>query len=68
MEDDRLIAQQARRIAELEEKLAKAENVWNNIHMEIYGIGGPLNDNKLEYNKEQKIPFRRIANLIGRID
>jgi hypothetical protein len=37
MTDEQLIAQQARRIAELEEELARRNEAEKKIHMEIYG-------------------------------
>lgn len=61
MTDEQLIAQQAKRIAELEEELALRSEAERKIHLEIYGIGGPLNDNKLSYTKAQMAPFARIA-------
>jgi hypothetical protein len=66
MTDEQLIAQQAKRIAELEEELALRNEAEREIHMEIYGIGGPLNDNKLGYTKDQMVPFARIADRLGR--
>ena len=65
MTDEQLIAQQARRIAELEEELALRNEAEKKIHMEIYGIGGPLNDNRLEYSSAQKVPFARIHNHLA---
>lgn len=61
MTDEQLIAQQARRIAELEEELALRNEAEKKVYAEIYGIGGPLNDNRLEYSGAQKVPFKRIA-------
>jgi len=63
--DEQLIAQQARRIAELEEELALRNEAEKKIHMEIYGIGGPLNDNRLEYSKAQMVPFARIHGYLA---
>lgn len=61
MTDDELIAKQARLIAELTEAVAAYGEAERNIHAIIYGIGGPLNDNKLGYSKEQMLTFLRIA-------
>lgn len=63
-QDDALIAQQAREIAELKERLSRRDEDARRIYAELYCIGGPLNDNKLGYTKEQIEPFRRIANLV----
>jgi hypothetical protein len=61
MTDEQLLLQQARRIASLEEELAARKEAEHRIYMTIYGIGGPLNDNKFGYTKEQLFPFARIA-------
>jgi hypothetical protein len=62
MNDEILIAQQARKIAEIEEILASYHNAREKIRMIIYCIGGPLNDNKLQYTKQQMVDFGRIIN------
>jgi hypothetical protein len=58
---DELIADQAKQIYVLE-KFCKQylENV-RTVNKMIYCIGGPLNDNKLQYNKEQLQLFFRIV-------
>lgn len=61
MEDTELIAKQARQIAELEESIAYYKAANKAIHMIIFGVGGPLNDNKLGYSKAQMWPFSDIA-------
>jgi len=59
-----LIAKQALRIDGLEEELAAYKSMANEIHLVLFGIGGPLNDSKIEYKGEQLKPFFRIAGLI----
>ena len=56
-----LIAQQALKIANLEAKVTSMNDDRRSIHMIIYGIGGPLNDNKLHFTPEQMRVFQRIA-------
>jgi hypothetical protein len=64
-EDDKLILKQARRIAELEDQLDWRKEAMAEIHRELYGIGGPLNDNLLGYSKPQLRPFFNIAHKLG---
>ncbi len=61
MTDDEIIANQARKIAELEEKLDRYEQSRVRIRQILYSIGAPLNDNILDYNEDQLKPFFRIA-------
>jgi hypothetical protein len=65
MNDEEIILRQARQIAALEEQLEWRKEAMRKIHMEIYGIGGPLNDNLLNYSKEQMMPFFRIGRELG---
>lgn len=61
MTDDEIIANQARKIAELEEKLYRHEQSRVRIRQILYSIGAPLNDNVLGYTEDQLKPFFRIA-------
>lgn len=61
MSDDQMIAAQARRISALEAALSVCAYAASSIRLEIFGIGGPLNDNKLGYSREQWAPFWRIS-------
>lgn len=61
MENDELVARQARKIAELEDAVARYRENAKEIMGIIYCIGGPLNDNKLGYTREQMTDFFRIA-------
>jgi len=65
MEKTKLIAQQALKIAELEEKIEIAKTERHEIYGILYCIGGPLNDNKLQYSKLQLSTFARIVNILG---
>lgn len=61
MTDDEIIVNQARKIAELEEKLDRYEQSRIRIRQILYSIGAPLNDNMLDYSEDQLKPFFRIA-------
>lgn len=63
MTQDELVARQALRIAELEEKAADYGSRLRDIHLTCVCIGGPLNDNVLGYTPKQLGPWRRIAEL-----
>lgn len=58
---EKLCAQQALQIANLTARVKAMNEAMRKIHMEVYGIGGPLNDNKLGYSRQQMVPFSRIA-------
>ena len=64
MSEEKLIAQQALEIAMLKEKLMEYKEAELNIHNYIYAIGGPLNDNKLQYTTEQKKDFYQIIDWL----
>ena len=64
MTESKLIAQQAMEIANLKEAVNLYKENNRKIHMMIYGIGGPLNDSKIAYNKEQKQIFFHIGDLV----
>ena len=56
-----LIAIQAKKIEEQKLIIKDYKTRMRNIYNIIYCIGGPLNDNKLHYTKEQMIDFQKIA-------
>lgn len=61
MSDDEIIAQQARIIIELQNEVNDKRQSLRNIGNILYGIGQPLNDNKLKYSKEQLHNFFLIS-------
>ena len=65
MDKDKLIAQQALKIAELEEENREYLDANAEIYNIIFCIGGPLNDNKLGYTASQMVPFDKIAQLVS---
>jgi hypothetical protein len=55
--EQELIAKQALQIANLEHKLSEAQAACTEIHMICVCIGGPLNDNKKGYTRDQMQDF-----------
>lgn len=64
MNDDEIIARQARKIERLERRVADLEKAKNEARQHIYCIGGPLNDNKLGYSRAQMTTFFLIAECL----
>ena len=64
MTDTELIAKQAKKIEELREELDETNGGIRSVHMLIFGIGGPLNDNMLGFTVEQRSVFHRIAEAL----
>lgn len=60
-----LIVNQQLEIEKLKNMLQAYENARIKISNIIYGIGGPLNDNKLEYSDEQLTDFYNIKEAFG---
>jgi hypothetical protein len=60
MTKDELIAKQAMELVEYENLVNDLRDSINGARLEIICIGGPLNDNKLQYSKPQLITFSRI--------
>jgi len=65
MTGSELIARQALQLEELRDEVAELKSGIAKARMQIYGCGGPLNDNVLGYTREQMMPFQRIADAIG---
>ncbi len=61
MENTELIARQAKENAELRDEVAELKERIVSVNNILYCIGGPLNDNKLEYSREQLSTFLAIA-------
>lgn len=59
----KLIAAQQLELADLRQQVAQHNRDKQDVRNMIYCIGGPLNDNKLKYSREQMVIFQRIANL-----
>ena len=61
-----LIAKQAKELVEIHDEVTELRADISRARANIYGIGGPLNDNKLGYSPQQKINLQRIpAGLRG---
>ena len=66
MSDEEVIAKQARTIANLEESLTSLREAVEDVKMMMVCIGGPLNDNVLEFTSDQrKLIFRMFYALGG---
>jgi len=65
MTEAELIARQAKQIEELRDEVADLKTRAMRAASHIYCIGGPLNDNRLEYSKQQMVTFSRIADELG---
>lgn len=57
---DKLIAAQQLEISEMKERLANIKEDANAICLSIICIGGPLNDNKKRYTREQQSDWHRV--------
>lgn len=55
MNKDELIGKQQLEIEELKDKVDEFAARLDKIHSALYCIGGPLNDNILNFNNEQRI-------------
>ena len=64
MTETELIARQAKQIEELKDSQADLRERMRQIHLIIYCIGGPLNDNKLKYTNSQLVTFAQIAHQV----
>lgn len=64
MTKEELITQQQLHIEELKIELLEAYDNFESIHLLLYAIGAPLNDNVLNFNREQRDYLRMIGNLI----
>lgn len=64
MTDEKLIADQAREIASLKEVVSEYEAGTSDIIRMLVCVGGPLNDNKLEFNPEQLKFIQGICDVL----
>lgn len=60
-----LIARQAKQLVETQDELDELKERVRRARSHIYCIGGPLNDNKLGYTRDQMVTFSRIADELG---
>ncbi len=61
MDEVELIARQAKQIEELRDQVADLKARAKRAASHIYCIGGPLNDNRLGYSRQQMVTFSLIA-------
>jgi hypothetical protein len=64
LSDEEMLAMQARKIMEQEAELAQGKEKLHRIKMQLITIGAPLNDNYLEYSREQLKPFFKIRDIL----
>lgn len=62
---DALIAEQQLLIREQKKELIAWRKSGENIRTIIYCVGGPLNDNKLNYTREQMGDFQKIVDELS---
>lgn len=60
MKKNKLIAKQAKQIAQLEERVGVLGDALDNIECRLVCITGPLNGNKMGYSNPQLYIFHRI--------
>lgn len=65
MTESELIAKQQLEIEELKLEVADYKKARKKVFNIIYGIGGPLNDNKLKYDKYQMTDFFKIKEILN---
>lgn len=65
MTDTELIALQARKMMELEADNSRMLVQLSNIRMQLIAVGAPLNDNFLQYSKEQLKLFLKIQDILN---
>jgi hypothetical protein len=65
MTETELIARQAKMIEELRAEVADHEAAKSKVHGLLFNIGAPLNDNLLQFSREQMAVLFRIAEALG---
>lgn len=65
MTDQELIYRQAKQIEEMRDALHKIDEQIEGVRYSILGIGGPLNDNRLKFNADQRSLFIKIDSKLG---
>lgn len=68
MTKDELITKQQLKIEELETLINQHKKTRDDLLMRFYAIGQPLNDNKLQFNKEQLLWCLKTVELIESFD
>lgn len=68
MTKDELIAKQQLEIEEMRLILNENENIISDLHFKIHGIGQPLNDNNLNFNKDQMFWVTQVLELVEQLN
>ena len=61
--EDKLIADQAKQLWDANKRIKRMKYCLKTINKSLICVGGPLNDNVLQYSKEQLTLFFRIQRL-----
>lgn len=67
MTNEEVIARLSKENIEIKDQLMSYEKAFNEISSMMYCIGGPLNDNVLEYTPKQLETFYEIKNAIDSV-
>lgn len=65
MKKEEVIARLAKENQEIKQDLEEHKKIISDIEMKLVGIGGALNDSKIEFNSEQKQFLREILSLVS---
>jgi SMC interacting uncharacterized protein involved in chromosome segregation len=68
MTKDELIAKQQLQIEEYKKMLKENTELKRDLEMMFYAIGQPLNDNILQFNKEQQKWCFRVVSLVEQLN
>lgn len=68
MNKDELITKQQLKIEDFERKLKLNKQLIKNVKLKFYGMGQPLNDNILNFNKKQQAWCFEVMDLIDQLN
>ena len=63
-----LISKQQLEIEEMKSILEANKSIISDLHFKIHGIGQPLNDNCLNFNKDQMLWVSQILDLVEQLN
>lgn len=68
MTQEELVTKQALQIERYKQKAKHNKKLREALHAYFYSIGAPLNDNVLNFNKEQRLWLAKIASMCEEIE
>ena len=68
MTKDELISKQQLEIEEMKSILESNKSIISDLHFKIHRIGQPLNDNCLNFNKDQMLWVSKILDLVEQLN